>query len=166
MWWSYFCNGTVRLQSWKLWQTINLLTAINFWWFMVNHKSALSMTLILGLDFPPPSILQSICKHSFSTDSNWWWVQIQFNPFFAPTHERVFLFSEWFWIEGLYFWRDLPSWNKLNLLCLFSFEYNLLQKLISNDLGHKMAQGTGQDILTYLWVRVLEMAHSRHLIQN
>ena len=89
MWSSYFCNGTVRMQSWKLWQTINLLTAINFWWFMVNHKSALSMTLILGLDFPPSSILQSICKHSFSTDSNWWWVQIQFNLFFALTHERV-----------------------------------------------------------------------------
>ena len=116
MWSSYFCNGTVRVQSWKLWQTINLLTAINFWWFMVNHKSALSMTLILGLDFPPPSILQSICKHSFSTDSNWWWVQIQFNPFFAPTHESVFLFSEWcnFSLESFYSWRNFPFWNKLN----------------------------------------------------
>ena len=148
MWSSYFCNGTVRVQSWKLWQTINLLTAINFWWFMVNHKSALSMTLILGLDFPPPSILQSICKHSFSTDSNWWWVQIQFNPFFAPTHEHVFLFSEWFWIEGLYFWRDLPSWNKLNLLTPmpypwgvsslpfpFWFPFHLLFNLVSSTIA-------------------------------
>ena len=104
MWSSYFCNGTVRVQSWKLWQTINLLTAINFWWFMVNHKSALSMTLILGLDFPPPSILQSICKHSFSTDSNWWWVQIQFNPFFC-THTWACI--SFLWMVYFLIWKPI-----------------------------------------------------------